>query len=98
MTNNNSEEYICPVAFLLARFGTSCHSLLPILPEFSLIITIAIYIPPQANMDNALATLHNIINRHNTKNLDTTLIVTGDFNRANLKQVMSNFFQPHQRR
>lgn len=61
--------------------------------EFSAVTVIPLYIPLQVDTDTALATLHDNIGIYHTKYLDGALIVVGDFIKANLEQVMPNFFQ-----
>lgn len=61
--------------------------------EFSAVIIVAVYIPPQADTDTALTTLQDSISRHSTKHPDAALIVAGDFNKANLKKVLPHFYQ-----
>ena len=61
--------------------------------EFSGVIITAVYIPPQANTETALSSLHDTLSRHQRKYPDAAMIITGDFNRANLKKVMPNFRQ-----
>ncbi len=58
----------------------------------SMIIT-AVYIPPQADTSLALSKLHDVLSGYINKHLDATLIIAGDFNKANLRQVMPNFHQ-----
>lgn len=61
--------------------------------EFSAVIPIAVYIPPQANTISALSSLHDVISKHLSDHPDAALLVIGDFNKANLKQVLPHFFQ-----
>ncbi|KAK7881961.1 hypothetical protein WMY93_028135 [Mugilogobius chulae] len=61
--------------------------------EITSVITIAVYIPPQADTDTALVALQDIISKHRNKYPDAALIVAGDFNKANLKRVLPNFYQ-----
>ncbi len=87
------QEYLLSVALLFASSGTSIHYLPPILSarEFSLIIVTAVYIPPQADTGLALSKLHDVLSGYITNILMLPLSSTGDFNKANLRQVMPNF-------
>ncbi len=58
--------------------------------EFSAVIATAAYIPPQADTGLALSKLHDVISGYIT---DAAFIIAGDFNKANLRQVMPNFHQ-----
>lgn len=61
--------------------------------ELSSVIITAIYIPPQADMDIALSPLRDMLNSHQNKYLDAAFIITGDFNKANPREVMPNCYQ-----
>ncbi len=61
--------------------------------EFSSIIVTAVYIPPQADTGMALSKLHDVLSGYINKHPDTAFIIAGDFNKANLRQVMPNFHQ-----
>ncbi len=61
--------------------------------EFSLIISTAVYIPPQADIGLALSKLHDVLSGYINKHPDAAFIIAGDFNKANLRQVMPNFYQ-----
>ena len=61
--------------------------------EFTSVILIGVYIPPQANKGLALSELHDEVNKLQTANVDAAIVVAGDFNRANLKKVLPNFYQ-----
>ncbi len=59
--------------------------------EFSSIIVTAVYIPPQADTGLALSKLHDVLSGYINKRPDAA--IAGDFNKANLSQVMPNFHQ-----
>ncbi len=61
--------------------------------EFSSIVVTAVYIPPQADTSLALSKLHDELSGYINKHPDAASIIAGDFNKANLKKVMSNFHQ-----
>lgn len=52
-----------------------------------------VYIPPDADTGIALTELHDVLSAFQNKDPNTALIVVGDFNKANLRQVMPNFYQ-----
>lgn len=72
------------VLLLLAAPGTSGDSVFSLPQEFTSVAIAVVYIPPHADTDTALASLHNTINKHPIKHLDTALvspaIMAGDFN------------------
>ncbi|KAI5613979.1 gastrula zinc finger protein XlCGF28.1-like [Silurus asotus] len=61
--------------------------------EFSSVIVSAVYIPPQADTDTAVWDLHETLTLHQTQHWEAVLIVVGDFNSANLKRALPNFYQ-----
>ncbi len=61
--------------------------------EFSLILVTAVYIPPQADTGLALSKLHYVLSGYNNKHPDGAFIIAGVFNKANLMQIMPNFYQ-----
>ncbi len=76
----------------LEHLSIICHPFY--LPrEFSSIIVTAVYIPPQSDTGLALSKLHDVLSGYINKHPDTAFIIVGDFNKANLRQVMPNFYQ-----
>ncbi len=61
--------------------------------EFTAIVIVAVYIPPCANAKDALRELYSAISEQQTNNPDGFFIIAGDFNHANLKTVLSKFYQ-----
>lgn len=61
--------------------------------EFTSSLIMTIYIPPQAHTDTALSTLHRDVELLQTSDPDAALVILGDFNKANLKKGMPDFYQ-----
>ncbi len=61
--------------------------------EFTAIIITAVYIPPQANTDQAFKELYGNINEQETAHPDAAFVVTGDFNKANFRTIAPKYFQ-----
>ncbi len=62
--------------------------------EFTAIIIIkAVYIPPQANTDQALRELYRNISKQETANPDAAFIIMGEFNKANFRTIAPKYFQ-----
>lgn len=61
--------------------------------EFTAIVIVAVYIPPSANIKEALSLLYGAISELQTAYPDGFFIVTRDFNHANLKSVLPKFYQ-----
>ncbi len=61
--------------------------------EFTAIIITAVYIPPQANTDQALKELYRNISEQETVHPDAAFVVTGDFNKANFRTIAPKYFQ-----
>ncbi len=61
--------------------------------EFTAIIITAVYIPPQANTDQALRELYRNISEQETAHPDAAFIITGDFNKANFRTIAPKYFQ-----
>ena len=53
----------------------------------------AVYIPPDADANIALAQLHEVISKQQSTDPETVHIIAGDFNHANLKVVFPKFYQ-----
>ncbi len=60
---------------------------------FTAIIITAVYIPPQANTDQALKELYGNISEQETVHSDAAFVVTGDFNKANFRTIAPKYFQ-----
>ncbi len=76
----------------LEHLSIICHPFY--LPrELPSIIVTAVYIPPQADTGLALSKLHDVLSGYINKHPDAAFIIAGDFNKANLRQVMPNFQQ-----
>ncbi len=61
--------------------------------EFTAIIITAVYIPPQANTDQALKELYRNISEQETTHPDAAFIITGVFNKANFRTIAPKYFQ-----
>ena len=61
--------------------------------EITVVIIMAVYIPPDANVSIALNYLHGAISKQQQAYPDGVHIVAGDFNRACLKAVLPKFIQ-----
>ncbi len=61
--------------------------------EFTAIIITAVYIPPQANTDQALKELYGNISEQETTHPDAAFVVTGDFNKANFRTLAPKYFR-----
>ncbi len=61
--------------------------------EFTAIIITAVYIPPQANTNQALRELYGNISEQETTNPDAALFIMGDFNKANFRTIAPKYFQ-----
>ncbi len=61
--------------------------------KFTAIIIMAVYIPPQANTDQALKELYRNISEQETVHPDAAFVVTGDFNKANFRTIAPKYFQ-----
>ncbi len=61
--------------------------------EFTAIIITAVYIPPQANTDQALRELYRNISEQETAHPDAAFVVTADFNKANFRTIAPKYFQ-----
>ncbi len=61
--------------------------------EFTAVIITAVYIPPQANTEQALKELYGSISEQETAHPEAAFIVTGDFNNANFRKIAPKYFQ-----
>ncbi len=61
--------------------------------NFTAIVITAVYIPPQANTDQALRELYGNISEQETTHPDAAFIITGDFNKANFRTIAPKYFQ-----
>ncbi len=61
--------------------------------EITAIVIVVVYIPPYANVKDALRELYSAISEQQTNNPDGFFIIAGDFNHANLKTVLPKFYQ-----
>ncbi len=61
--------------------------------EFSSITVTAVYIPPQADTGLAFFKLHDVLSGYINKHPVAAFIIAGNFNKANLRQIMPNFYQ-----
>ena len=61
--------------------------------EFSSVTITGVYIHPHADTKDALSDLSNIVSKYENKDPNTASILLGDFNQANLRSVLPNFYQ-----
>lgn len=61
--------------------------------EFTVVMTIVVYIPLGANANVTIGHLHGNINGQMSKYPEAVHIVAGDFNHADLKAVLPKFHQ-----
>ena len=61
--------------------------------EFTNITIVVVYIPPTANTEQALSVLYRAIRDMQSTPPESVFIVAGDFNQANMKTVLPNFYQ-----
>ncbi len=61
--------------------------------EYTVVIVMAVYIPPQANVKMAFEQLYDVISGQQNKHPDGVFIIAGDFNQASLKTVFPRFYQ-----
>lgn len=60
--------------------------------EHTVVIVMAVYIPLQANVMLVLKQHYDVISKQQNTHPDG-IIIAGDFNQANLKHVLSRFYQ-----
>ncbi len=61
--------------------------------EFTAIIITAVYIPPQANTDQAHKELYGNISEQETVHPDAVFVIMGHFNKANFRTIAPKYFQ-----
>lgn len=61
--------------------------------KFTSVITTAVYISPHADTGSTLSERYDVLCMLQNKHPDAALIVAGDFNKVNLRLVMTNFYQ-----
>lgn len=61
--------------------------------ELAAIFITVVYVPPNADVKQAMGELYKTLSQLQTTNPDAFYIVAGDFNKANLKSVLPNFYQ-----
>ncbi len=61
--------------------------------EFTAITITAVYIPPQANTDQAHKELYGNISEQETVHPDAVFVVMGHFNKANIRTIAPKYFQ-----
>ena len=61
--------------------------------EFTVIIITAVYIPPDANTKTTLGCLLSAISKQQRGHPDGVYVIAGDFNKTNLKTVLTEFHQ-----
>ncbi|XP_051717819.1 uncharacterized protein LOC127495187 isoform X2 [Ctenopharyngodon idella] len=61
--------------------------------EYTVVIVMAVYIPPQANVKVALEQLYDVISKQQNIHPDGIFIIAGDFNQAHLNTVHPIFYQ-----
>lgn len=61
--------------------------------ELTAIYIMAVYVPPNANTEEAMAVLYNNISQQQKEQPDAFFIAAGDFNQARLKSVLPKFYQ-----
>ncbi len=63
--------------------------------EFPAVVITAVYIPPQADTDAALKELYGNLCKQETVHPDAAYIITGDFNKADLRGSHQNSSNTH---
>jgi hypothetical protein len=63
--------------------------------EFSAILFLAVYLPPQTDVSNetALSQLYKEMSKQETTYPEAALLVAGDFNAGKLKSVLANLYR-----
>ena len=61
--------------------------------EFTAISITSVYITPSANTKDAPSTLYQSVSMMQNANPDCVYFITGDFNQANLRSILPNYYQ-----
>lgn len=64
--------------------------------EFSVVVIVAVYIPPQVNAKQALAPLYSVISKRQGDHPNRAFIIAGDFNHTDRICGALSLYQPVQ--